>query len=201
MKGKQNAIGLLVLLVVFLFGWTICADESFSEDNSFPSPIGFGIISPVQYPGAEADVMGFRLSLAYGQNANVSGLDFGVFGCRVDGCLFGLQTSAIMNHVGSASGALQIAGVGNHCLEDYFGVQVAGIANMTEGYVYGGQISSFNIARDVSGLQIGAYNQADNAAGIQIGVINYANDMQGIQIGLFNIIRQGIWMPVINMKF
>lgn len=179
---------------------------SFTAESAYrqtPVPFGISIVEEAQFPSAEADITGFRLCLPYGRHANVSGLDIGVFGCAVDGCLFGLQTSVIMNSVGSANGALQIGGIANNCLEDFYGVQLSGIANKADGSVYGGQLSTFNIAKEVGGTQIGVYNKADKVLGVQIGVINWATDMQGIQLGVLNVIKNSPcpYMTILNMNF
>ena len=174
-----------------------------TEKRQIPIPIGISIAEEVQVPDSQTDIMGFRLCLLYGRHANVSGLDIGVFGCVADGYLFGLQTSGILNSVGSANGALQIAGIANNSLEDFYGAQISGIANKTDGSVYGGQIGTFNIATEMGGTQIGVYNKADKAFGVQIGVINWANDMQGIQLGVLNVIKNGPcpYMTILNMNF
>lgn len=177
--------------------------SSLAQDSSSPMPIGLGIVEAVQFPNVDTDVMGLRFSFIYGRNANVSGFDFGICGCGVDGCLFGLQTSVILNNVGSSNGALQIAGIANNCLEDFYGIQLAGVANKTDGNVFGCQLALFNISNDMAGTQIGIYNQANNALGIQIGVINVTNDMRGIQLGVFNVIKNGAlpYMPILNANF
>ncbi len=166
-------------------------------------PFGVCIAEQIQIPNVDSDVMGFRLCLLYGRHANLSGLDIGVFGCAVDGCMFGLQTSVILNSVGSGNGALQIAGIANNSFEDFYGAQISGIANKTDGSVYGGQISTFNIAKEVGGMQIGVYNKADKVIGVQIGVLNWANDMQGIQLGVLNVIKNGPcpYLPILNANF
>ena len=191
------------LLFFVLFGLASFYSFAGEASNSAPMPIGIGIVEQVQFPNADSDVMGFRFSFLYNRNANVSGLDFGILGCGVDGCLFGMQLSVLLNNIGSANGALQMAGVANNCLEDFYGIQLAGIANKTDGNVYGGQLGLFNITNDMAGTQIGIYNQSNNALGIQIGVINVTNDMRGIQLGVFNVIRNGFlpYLPIINVNF
>ena len=197
---KREKLGILSLLLCVLFSISSLAESAF---NSVPMPIGLGIVEEVQFPNVDSDIMGLRLSLIYGRNANVSWLDFGVLGCRADGSLFGLQLSAIFNSIGSAYGALQISGIVNNCQEDYYGIQLASIANRTEGNVSGVQLALFNMSNDLSGTQIGVFNQAENAFGIQIGVINMANDMKGIQLGVFNVIKSSSLpcMLIINASF
>ena len=194
-NNKKNIIAIAVLCA------TTCAICETQQPQVFP--IGIGITDQAEFPVAEADIMGGRLCLVYGRHANVAGLDIGVIGCVVDGSLFGLQTSVLLNNVGSANGAGQIAGIANNCYEDFYGFQVAGIANNTQGCVHGGQIASFNMAKELKGTQIAVFNKAEKAVGIQIGVINWATEMKGIQLGVLNIIenRQCPYLPLINANF
>ena len=198
---KANWIKALAVASACLLLSVHCIAET--EKRQIPIPIGISIAEEAQFPDSQTDIMGFRLCLLYGRHANVSGLDIGVFGCVADGGVFGLQTSGILNSVGSANGALQIAGIANNCLEDFYGAQLSGIANKTDGSVYGGQIGTFNIAKEMGGTQIGVYNKADKAFGVQIGVINWATDMQGIQLGVLNVIKNGScpYFTIINANF
>jgi len=194
-NNNKNIIAIAVLCA------TTCAICETQQPQVFP--IGIGITDQAEFPVAEADIMGGRLCLVYGRHANVAGLDIGVIGCVVDGSLFGLQTSVLLNNVGSANGAGQIAGIANNCYEDFYGFQVAGIANNTQGCVHGGQIASFNMAKELKGSQIAVFNKAEKAVGIQIGVINWATEMKGIQLGVLNIIEnsQCPYLPLINANF
>ena len=193
-------IKLQMIVVVCLI--SVCGNAS-ERKSKAPVPLGMSFAEEAQFPNIDSDIMGFRLCLLYGRHANVSGLDAGVMGCAVDGCMFGLQISAILNSVGSANGALQIAGIANNCFEDFYGTQISSIANKTDGGVYGGQIGIFNIAKEIGGTQIGVYNKANKAFGVQIGVINWATDMQGIQLGVLNVIKNGPcpYLTIINANF
>jgi hypothetical protein len=166
-------------------------------------PIGFAFANPVQFPSAERDVTGFRLSIFYGANENVMGLDVGALVSIVEEDVFGIEVSGLVNSVGSSSGTLQVAGIANNCYDDFYGLQISGIANRVGGAVEGGQIGCFNLAGDMDGMQIGVYNKADVAAGLQIGVVNEAQSMTGVQIGLLNIIKNSScpYLPIMNMCF
>ncbi|MBR1836618.1 MAG: hypothetical protein IJ783_04965, partial [Kiritimatiellae bacterium] len=153
----------------------VSAADSLGVDAPFP--VGFAVFDPVQFPDAETDVSGFRLSLFYGRNADVMGLDVGGLVSIADGDVFGLELSGLVNSAGSSSGSLQIAGIANNCYEDFCGLQIAGIANKAGGDVEGGQIGCFNMAADMDGLQIGVYNKSAKTAGLQIGVVNEADSM------------------------
>lgn len=174
-----------------------------SADVAEPFPVGFAFFDPVQFPPAETDVTGFRLSIFYGRNNDVMGLDIGALVSVADGDVFGMEVSGLVNSVGSSSGSLQVAGIANNCYEDFYGLQISGIANKAGGNVAGGQIGCFNMAADMDGTQIGVYNKAAKANGLQIGVINEADSMYGVQIGLLNIIHDSTvpYMAVMNMMF
>ena len=169
-----------------------------------PSPIGFALFEPAQFPTPENDVLGLRICLIYGRNANVMGIDTGVFGCGVDGNMFGLQVSGFLNDVGSSWGAVQLSGIANICAEDFYGLQLSGIANSTSLDFCGQQLSIFNNAQTLYGIQIGLFNKSENAYGLQIGLINVAKRAGGLmQIGLVNVINsnRNEVFPIINMGF
>ena len=190
----------MIIMSLFWGAWPAFGGDDLSVP---PSPIGFSLFEPVQYPSADAEVIGFRLSIFHARNANVTGLDIGALLSVVDGDVFGMEFSGLVNNIGSSSGSLQIAGIANNCYDDFYGLQISGIANMAGGEVAGGQIGCFNTSGDMSGIQIGAYNKAAKANGLQIGVINEADSMCGVQIGLLNIIHDSSlpYMAVMNMKF
>jgi len=177
------------------------ANDVIEEPQQFP--FGVCLVEEAQYPNSQTDIMGFRLCFLYGRHANLSGFDIGVIGCGVDGCLLGLQVSSVLNNVGSSNGALQIAGIANNSYEDFYGFQLSGIVNNSEGSVFGGQISVFNLSKNIDGTQIGVYNKVESMNGFQIGVINWAHEMNGIQLGLLNIIEKSPcpYLPVINSYF
>ncbi len=177
------------------------ADDSVEYETIYL--VGFSIFNPVQFPDSSSEVSGFRLSLVYGKNRVVSGLDISAFVSVVEEDFYGLEGSVLINNIGSSSGALLIAGVANTCYGDFSGLQVACIANYAGGNVTGGQIGSFNSSQDVSGFQIGAFNVATSVVGCQIGVINVAQNIKGLQIGLINVIKSNDYpcLPLFNTHF
>ena len=177
------------------------ADDSAEYETIYL--VGFSIFNPVQFPVSSSEVSGLRVSLLYGKNRVVSGLDISAFVSVVEEDFYGLEGSVLINNIGSSSGALQIAGVANTCYGDYSGLQVACVANYAEGNLTGGQIGSFNSAKDVSGFQIGAFNVATSVVGCQIGVINVAQKVKGLQIGLINVIKGNDFpcLPLLNTHF
>ena len=191
--------------VAFVLALALAAPGAMAKDTlaEAPSPIGFAFFDPVQFPSSGAEVIGFRLSIFYGRNAAVTGLDIGALVSVSDGDVFGLQVSGLVNSSGLSSGSMQIAGVANNCYDEFNGLQISGIANCVGGDMAGGQIGCFNTSRDMSGIQIGAFNNAAAVAGCQIGVVNVASSMVGVQIGLLNIIKDSPYpcLPVFNAHF
>lgn len=198
LKKTILVIGLMAGLLAAPFG-----AEARTVAVAQPFPLGLALIDPLQIPSSDTSVSGFRLSLVYGRNADVMGLDLGAFVSVADGDVFGLEVSGLLNSVGSASGTIQIAGIANNCYEDFCGCQVSGIANRVGGMLNGGQIGCFNLAGDMGGIQIGVYNKATKASGLQIGVLNEVETMRGIQLGVINIQRNGSvpFMPILNVNF
>ena len=180
----------------------VLADEN--SANKRPSPVGVALLEDAQFPRPDVDVMGMRLCFIYGRNADVQGLDIGIFGCGVEGNLFGLQLSGVFNDVGSSWGAVQFAGIVNVCAEDFYGCQLSGIANSTGQSLYGGQLSIFNQAQTLYGAQVGLFNKSESACGLQIGLVNIAERARGLmQIGVVNVIKsnKNQVFPIINMGF
>lgn len=183
---------------------TVNAFAEGADARKRPSPAGLALLDVLQFPQPDVDILGLRLNIIYGRNANVQGIDIGAFGSGVEGSLFGLQTSGILNDVGSSNGSLQIAGIVNICAEDFYGGQISGIANSTAQALYGGQVSVFNAAQTMYGTQIGVINKCGETQGLQIGLINTAEKAGGLfQIGLINVIKsnKNKFFPIINLGF
>ena len=132
MSNMKKRIKVLTVVSACLLSVHCMAD---AVKRQAPVPFGVSIAEEAQFPNADSDIMGFRLCLLYGRHANVSGLDIGVFGCAVDGCLFGLQSSVILNDIFIGNGSLQLSGVANNCLDDFSGFQISGFANNVGGVV------------------------------------------------------------------
>ena len=168
------------------------------------SPLGFAMFAPAQFPPVESDVTGFRLSVFYGRNHDIFGLDVGALVSVADGDLMGLEVSGLFNKVASSSGSMQIAGIANDCAGDFLGLQIGGIVNRTKEDFIGGQIGTFNlVSGKMGGMQIGVFNEASYAVGLQIGVVNHAARMTGVQIGLINLIDESPYpcLPIFNAQF
>ena len=143
------------------------------------------LIPPVQIFPQDYDVSGLRLSLLYGRNGNVRGLDLGPIN-QVTGEMEGLQFG-LANIADSARG-VQFAAVN--------------LIHDAEGGIF--QLGAFNKAETMRGFQFGFINIASEAQGLQLGVFNFCETTSGVQIGLLNFITQSdfiIFCPIFNAQF
>ena len=197
----KKILSLVVVALAFL---------SIGRSEAALSPLGIAIVPPVQFPGHDFSVTGVRLSLLWGSQRNVYGLDVGVVGNITDGDSVGVAVSGIFNYnKGATTGILQAAGFGNYNTGKVriYGVQLAGImnSNKAESTVGGLQLALLNLTpfTNIRGFQVGLYNRAHDVAGIQIGIVNETDYLHGIQIGLVNFYHQGMFSvaPIINVGF
>lgn len=184
---------------------------SISSSEAALSPLGVAIVPPVQFPGKDFTVTGLRMSVLWGNQKNVYGLDVGAIGNMTEGQMTGIGVSGLFNlNKGQTTGVLlQAAGIGNfnQGKARIYGVQIAGIvnANKAESVVAGLQVALLNLGpyTNIRGVQVGLYNKAHDVAGFQIGIINDADSLHGIQIGLINFHRRGLFSvaPILNIGF
>ena len=175
------------------------------------SPVGVSILPPLQFPPSDFSITGARISLLYGRQRDVYGLDVGVLGNIVEQDLNGISLSGLfnINHGMTTIWFVQAAGVTNWSTQklNVYGVQIAGFANIVEAEssVNGLQLSLANLASHttIRGFQVGVYNVARTVYGFQLGVVNVADSLHGIQIGLLNFHKTGLFVvsPVINIGF
>ena len=187
--------------------WFALAAASALADEAPPAgaaPLQLSFATPVQLVPESRDVSGLRLTLFYGKNAGVSGLDIAALGFSQSRTLAGVQLSFFANAVEGRTTGLQ-AGLFGNAAGHLAGVQVGGlIANFAREGGDGVQLGLSNFTGGkFSGVQIGALNFAGDCAGLQIGVINSCRNMRGVQIGLLNHIAEGAvpWLPIANAKF
>ncbi len=165
------------------------------------SPIGIGIVAPVQFPYTSSDVYGIRFGGLFGLNENVYGIDLGLAEVAtgneggIQGGLFNvvwgdamcIQGAGAINYNAASFGGLQVAGLCNWNGLTTYGLQCSTVnANQTE--LYGFSFGALNYSASLSGAQFGAINMADSVTGLQIGLINVCDKMKGIQIGGINMI-------------
>jgi hypothetical protein len=156
--------------------------------------LGLGIVPPAQFPPSKFSVKGLRLSVLWGRNENVTGIDLGLIGNTTKDSFTGSAVSGIfnLNEGNTTIMGVQLAGITNMNLyrTRIFGIQAALAANIGD-------------TTDIFGVQIGIYNRARTVYGVQIGLINFAKDLHGVQIGLANFNEEGPFTvaPLINVGF
>ena len=133
----------------------------------------------------DVDVVGFRLTLPYGECESVTGFDLGVYGRTR--YMEGLQINILRNEAFDVMAGAQV-GIYNS----------AGRADMV-----GLQVGLWNETRSIRGAQVGIINIADSVSGVQVGLINRAETMYGFQVGGVNVIRESdlAFFPVVNVGF
>jgi hypothetical protein len=199
----QNLIRFLIFAAILF---------QLSPAQAAVSPLGVGIVNPVQFPPDDFNVAGLRLSVLWGDHRDVYGLDVGVLGniTRQRFVGVGLAGGANITHGNTTILGLQLAGGANinYQKTDVYGLQLAGGMNYqtAESSITGFQVAIIgNIAphTTIYGAQIGLYNRAKKVYGFQIGLVNVADSLSGIQIGLVNFHHTGLFAvsPIINIGF
>ncbi|MEZ4425246.1 MAG: hypothetical protein R3E98_17745 [Gemmatimonadota bacterium] len=149
-------------------------------------PFEFALYSPIQVRNPDDEIQVLRLSLIYGRNESVKGLDVGLVARNTGGVSKGLQYAL----VGIVDG-------------DFVGWQNNGVS-ITRGEITGIQSGLYNQAAQGEVAQFGLVNQARDVSGFQLGLINLAENLYGVQIGLVNVISSkeafGV-LPLVNWKF
>ena len=166
---QRNFVAGLVLVASLFFPFLAEAVES-------NSPIGIGLVPPLQIPNSDYGIQGLRLGVV-GINRSVSGLDFGVLGNITRQSFKGSAVSLLFNY--------------NAIAADIVGFQVSALANIN------------GAASTLYGVQLGLYNKVSHVYGIQIGLVNVTESLHGIQIGLMNFNSAGPFKftPIINVGF
>lgn len=216
----------LILLLVLISEKSIAGPPDAVRSETGWSPFQSSIYNPVQLVDERKDISGLRLSLLYGENVEITGIDLGI-GLNVSKKLSGIQVAGLANLVSdylqhrtaSSVTGIQIAGLGNQA-DHLSGVQIGGFGNGVEFDAAGiqigligngaGTIKGIQLARiynytegSMTGMQIGAFNFADSVTGLQIGLFNKCRKLSGMQLGLVNHIEQSrfSYLPIINAAF
>lgn len=163
-----------------------------------PTAFQLALYNPAQIVSEETDVQGLRLSLIYGKNDTVKGLDVGVVAHAreargvavgilhiVDEDLTGLQVAPIGASVTHRSLRGVQAAFGLSRANDLEGAQLS-IVNLLEEPSRGIQAASFaNLHKsDLTGLQVALLNNVASLGGLQVGGVNFSEATDGAQIGL-----------------
>ena len=132
-------------------------------------PIQLSLVSPIQIFPENYTITGVRLSLIYGRNASVTGLDWGLVNHTTSGESMGVQF-----------GLVGIADA------DFVGWQDNAF-NIVKGNFKGLQWGFVNYANYANGLQLGFVNYSVSMHGLQIGLVNIIK--QGGQFPVFPIVN------------
>lgn len=175
------------------------------------SPLAVSVAAPVQVPSSDFDVVGARMSLLWGEQREVYGLDVGAVGNISNVASGGTAVAGGFNYNRGTTTILgaQIAGIANIDVNKTrgIGLQVAGLlnSNRAESSFLGFQIAAVNQSpfMSIAGIQAGLYNHAHSVTGLQIGLINVTDSLHGLQIGLGNINSTGLFSfaPFLNIGF
>ena len=143
---------------------------SVKEISAQEKPVQLALFNPIQLFNENTSITGLRISLLYGKNASVSGLDWGLVNHMTSGVSKGVQFGLV-----------------GYVEADYMGWQDNGI-NITKGKFEGLQWGIVNYAGTISGVQLGLVNYAANMTkGLQIGLVNIIK--QGGQFPFFPIVN------------
>lgn len=157
------------------------------EAQSSAESFQLALFNPVQIRPEDTDIRILRLSLIYGKNVSVKGLDVGLVSHNTGGISKGLQYGL----VGYVEG-------------DFLGWQDTAI-NVVDGVFTGFQGPGlYNGIGAGEAFQLGIINNADDISGFQLGLVNIARSMYGLQIGLVNIIQDKTdwsFLPIVNWSF
>lgn len=161
---KKMIITVTALVLIALAGISPAAAEN--------RPIQLALFAPIQiFPEGDA-ISGIRLSLIYGKNTTVTGVDWGLINHNTIGQSVGWQAGL----VGLVEG-------------DFMGWQ-DNFINVVKGDFEGLQWGFVNSANHAGGLQLGVVNYARTLNGLQIGLVNIIK-----QGGAFPV------FPIVNWSF
>jgi hypothetical protein len=196
LKRPESRVLFLVLAGILL----LSDGGALADDESSATPIELAFWSPLQLFDESRSVKGLRLTLFWGVNQDVSGVDFSALTSKADGNVKGVQYSVLIakstgNLVGFQSAIA--SGVEGDCA----GLQTGIFATFVDGHMRGAQLSVIGSGADkLSGVQVGVANTASTARGFQLGLFNMTTELKGVQLGLLNFNHEGFlpFFPIIN---
>ena len=140
----------------------------------------------------DPDVNGTRLTVLYGKNRRVRGLDLGFLGVAETDSLDGFQWIFGMGRVhGDASGFS--GSLINLHSGNVTGVNAA-FLNQVDRVRGGANIGFVNVTNTYSMLDIGGLNVSERSSA-QVGFLNVSKHIEGVQIGFINVAENG-FLPV-----
>ena len=156
-----------------------------------------GLFSPTQIGAPTDDVDGFRLSIIYTENKNVSGFDWTWIASKTTGTFDGFKLGGFYNSLEKGGNVNQFLSLftdikGNSQIKQV-GVGIS-MVEKAEGFR---ALNFVNYAGSMKGTDIGAINYANHIEGLQIGIFNYALHLDGFQVGLINYAKNSSIFPVL----
>ncbi len=158
----------LVFLAVVLCSLSMASIPVAAQDR----PVQLALFTPVQIFPANYSISGIRISLIYGRNTTITGLDWGLVNHTTKGTSKGVQFGVV---------GLSDA--------NFTGWQDNWVNIVNENFE-GLQFGLVNYANHANGLQLGFINYARSLKGIQIGLVNIIK-----QGGAFPV------FPIVNWSF
>jgi hypothetical protein len=158
----------LLPLVLTILTITFISVPALAENR----PVQLALFTPVQVFPEDDSISGIRLSLLYGRNVSVTGLDLGLINHATAGTSKGLQFGLV--------GLVD---------SDFVGWQDSYV-NVVKGNFKGFQWGFVNYARSAKGFQLGFVNYAESMNGLQIGLVNIIR-----QGGVLPV------LPIVNWSF
>jgi len=136
------------------------------------SPFQLSLSPQVQVVGPDTAVHGLRLSLPWGDNAEVNGLELGFYKTPADGVT--VQCAGVSAQ-GEAAGGLGVSAFGN--VGGFSGIQVSGVFAVS-GW-------ALDEAASIEGVQLaGVFTETGAVSGAQIGgLVACASRVAGLQFG------------------
>ncbi len=161
--------------------------------NVASAETSFQFSAPNHQSPQDPDVNGVRLSILYGKNQSVRGLDLGLLSLSETANLSGLSLVLGMGKVtGEMSGGAAISLINVHTGRDT-GLNAAFInrLNVAESAV---NVGFVNIADGATMVDVGGLNVSSRSTA-QLGFINVTKEITGFQFGFVNIAENG-FLPV-----
>ena len=172
--------------MVLCFSLLICANLASAE-----TPFQFGV--PNNNAPDDPDVNGVRLSIFYGKNRSVRGLDLGLLSLSETSNLSGVGLVLGIGKVtGEMSGGAAFSLINIHSGRDR-GLNAA-FVNRVDSAESAVDVGFVNIADGATMLDVGGLNVSDSSTA-QLGFINVTKKITGFQFGFVNIAENG-FLPV-----
>ena len=170
--------------LVLLTSVSLAADVAIAEPAA-------GQIALVARAPDTPDVDGIRLSIIYGKNSTMSGLDLGFFSMSESKSLSGAAfVFGVHRLTGGMDGGAAFSLVNLHKGNDS-GLNAA-FVNMVESADSAVELGFVNIASGTTLVDIGALNVADRSTA-QFGLVNVAKRIDGFQLGFINVAENGFF--------